>query len=340
MAYKPKHVQSNVYKAIWWDFSEIGDELEAIRLDCAPETRHNETYPLSWILRAPGLTMHEGTWKKGDEEDGKRPITRAFEACGITAGVSIAKLAGYNDSSTVSAWDIRTMRAGTIQERLFPTLCDAYVTARKKSPMVYSAAYALDALEREDFTTRGTDGKPHGEKTRHDLQYWVDWHRKGIEMEAIWVLLRGDLNASPYIRGDISDTITDAHWRLVTIYAATLLDGQIDSDEIATLGRVATAILAQHVATHKGTDWAALDPVCLSTERRGLDWNSSIRRQNRAFEERQSENSKIEGAMFRYATTRYLQTLEAACHAELERREALGKGWYDPRTDAEDTPPQ
>lgn len=353
MASEPKPVASSINSIMFWDFSEISDELESLRLEYAPTTKRNERFPLAWVLRAPTLTGLQ------DERDGKLPIRRAFEACGVTTGTEIARLAGYgDDSSTVCRWQLNTLQSKTIQEHLFPALCDAYVRAWEQTPDLYSACFGWG----DWLTTRkriiDSDGdsislagggiragriliqvladvgydKSPCEELREALARQLDVTRRGIEMEAIFTLFCGRRDSEPTMRRRHEEAALGDYLRAVTAYATTLLDG----DELRDLAHHASALVAQHNAAF-GTDvmCAAYDPICDSTIRDGLDFTAdrvpfspgdnvwALCHDPVPSEHLSAEAAKINRATLTLAKSDDLHRVGNACRTELERRTAL-----------------
>lgn len=329
---KPTKVQSAVYKNIRWDFSEVADELEKLRLEHAPDTERNERFPLSWIPRADQrFTLLL------DERDGKRPITRAFEACGVMTGIEISNLARYQHSSTVSRWDVRTMTADVVQEHLFPALCDAYCIARKQHPNFWSATFTVD-----DNAFINGDRTPEDEDMARFMLADIKLMRQGIEREAVWVLIRGGLDSYRGIDLDTYIETRTTYRRTVALYAALLLNG----GELGDLAHVAAALVAQHIAAHGNESWGEHDNICLSSKRNKLDftadrWEESEHAVSLHVDSSTGElvdkGQEIARAMLRYVETGFLRVFERAIHAELERRSKIGP-YYLPELHAETEP--
>lgn len=339
---KPTKVQSAVYKNIRWDFSEVADELEELRLKFAPDTKHDPRTPLDWVLRAAPFTLALERMDGTDEQNkpaGYYLIKRAFKACGIVTDVAIADLARYHnhDSSTVCTWDAEYMLANTIQQRLFPALCDAYCTARKQNPNYLSATFGLENAYYVNDT-------PRDESDKRNMQAYADLARVGIESEVLWLLLCGGLDSHPDILHDTYTATRAGYRRIVTLYASMLLDG----DELGDLAHVAAALVAQHIAAHRPTTVAEHDNICLSSKGGKLDFtadrfNPDINdgmvplHSATTSKELDGKGAAILRAALRYAPTGILRSLECDLSAELERRSKIG-GWYTPSLHAETEP--
>lgn len=347
---KPTKIQSTVYKNIRWDFTEVTDELERLRLEHTPEMANeepnkgrNKTYPLAWILRVPTFTrglekMDVQGADRLDERACNQIIMRAFKACGITTNTEISKLARYANGSPISKWDIRTMSFETIQERLFPALCDAYCIARKNQPSYLSQTF----LTNDDAFINGTRvPKDRGEAER--MLYHISVTRKIIEREAIWVLLSGELDSYPSIACDSYDLMRQIYRRSVALYATLMLSG----DELGDLAHVAAALVAQHIAAFSDDMWGEHDHICLSSERNKLDFTADRYSSNMgnalplhalaSTEELASKGEDVTSAALRYASTQTLAYIELVAHAELERRSKIGS-YYMPELYAETEP--
>lgn len=326
MAGKLNPVQSAVYKNIRWDFSEVADYLEARRDDNAPDTKRIKYRPLAWVLSAPCFTGLE------DGDDGKRPILRAFEACGIMTELDIAEMARYADSTTVSGWDVRKLNPKTIQDRVFPALCDAYCKARARHPNQHSAA----------STGRGATSYLNDESKAEAFESEIGWTRKLIEQEAIWVLLRGMLDADPSITEEDYILARDGYRRALAVYAAMFLEG----GELGDLAHVAAALVAQHVAAHENTDWGKHDTILVSKAQNSLDFTADRYEPDErgvslhaivSAEELWRKNEDLTRATLRYTTTRFLEFCERMIRDELDRRSKLGHDYW-PLQDAEAKP--
>lgn len=338
---KPNRVQSAVYPNIWWDFTEVADELEKLRLEHAPNTKRNVRFPLAWILRAPRFTPDlykmDGT-DELEEDAGKRLITRAFEACGVMTDTGIAKLARYADSTTVCGWDVRSLTADSVQNRLFPALCDAYCIARRQHPNYLSATFGLDgdAFVKGEYTSKDTD-------TIKKMAYHIRHTRKCIESEAIWVVLGGGLDSHPGIASDTYALVRSIYRRSVALYATLMLSG----DELGDLAHTAAALVAQHVAAFDNDVWGEHDNICLSSKDGKLDFTADRCHSIdggwmplhglTSTDELASKGEDMTTAALRYASTQTLTYIERVAHAELERRSKIG-GHYMPELHAEIEP--
>ena len=347
MASKLDPVQSKVYPTIKWDFSEVTDELEDLRLQLAPEMGNevpnvgrNEKYPLAWILRVPRFTLDlyklDGT-DELEENAAKLLIRRAFKACGVATNAEIAKLAGYANESSVSKWNV-FMTTEKVHERVFPALCDAYCAALKEHPNYLSQTFTIN----DNAFINGTHvPKDEGEARR--MQHDIGITRKSIEHEAIWVLLRGELNSAPGIASDTYILMRGLYRRAVALYATLMLSG----DELGDLAHVAAALIAQHIAAHGEDPWGTHDNICLSSKRGKLDFTADRYsavdggwmplHAEASVEELASKGEAVTDAALRYASANSLAYIERAARAELERRAKIG-GYYLPELDAETMP--
>ena len=329
---KPKKIPSSVYENIKWDFSEVADELERLRLEYAPDTLHNERFPLAWVLRADQrLTGLD------DERDGKRPLTRAFEACGVTTGVKMAEMAGYRNGSTVSRWDVRSMEAETVQEHYWPGLCDAYCIARKQHTNEFSATFMADINAYVDGTRA-----PRDEAEARYMLEDIGFTRRCIESEVVWLFVCGGLDSHRNIASDMYTMAREGYRRAVALYAALMLSG----GELGDLAHAASALVAQHIAAHGPTTRGEHDYICLSSKRGNLDFTADRYEEDgftMPLHPAVSTNglgmrrAAIDRATLRYASRGYLLDIEHAIHTELERRSKIGL-YYVPELHAETEP--
>ena len=353
MASKLEPVQSKVYPTIWWDFSEVAYELENLRKKYAHDllrthdVRHDEREPFDWVARTPQLTMGLEELRAANGNDkpiGYYLITRAFKACGVTTDTEIAKLAGYApaSSSSVGRWDEHN-QTPTVQQHIFPALCDAYCIARKEHPHRKSAASFRNEYPGA-FDPSADWTVPDGLDAGRYARFFRDNNRQNIELEVVWLLLYGELDAHPNLTHD-TYTMTRARYRrAVALYAALLLDG----DELGDLAHVAAALVSQHIAAHGSNEWGEHDGICLSSKRGKLDFmadrfnpdpndSSPSLHDEISAEDLRKASMAIERAALRYPPTETLQPVEQGVRAELERRSKFGRYYY-PGVHAEEEP--